>query len=58
MDLNSINGILRAVVPSVLSYAVAKNWIPAGSVADVTAAIITVAAAAWSIYSNRKPGAK
>ncbi|HEY6020781.1 MAG TPA: hypothetical protein VIY48_13065 [Candidatus Paceibacterota bacterium] len=56
MDLNSINGILRAVVPAILAYAVGKGWIPAGSVGDITAAVVAAAAAFWSVKSN-KPAA-
>lgn len=55
MDMNSINGILRAVVPAVLAYAVGKGWIGASAVADITSAVVAVAAALWSIFSNKKP---
>lgn len=53
MDWNMLNGIIRAVVPALLAYAVGKGWIPAGSVADVTAAVVAAAAAVWSVMSNR-----
>lgn len=53
MDANSINGIIRAVVPALLAYAVGKGWIGAGSVADITAAVVGIAAAVWSVISNR-----
>lgn len=55
MDMNSVNGVLRAVVPAVLSYAVAKGWIGASAVADITAAVVAIAAAMWSVVSNKKP---
>lgn len=54
MDINIINGVLRAVLPSIFAYAVAKGWISQSQVADLTAAAITIAAAIWSIKSNRK----
>ncbi len=53
MNQDQITGILRAVVPAVLSYAVAKGWIDAGVVGEVTAAVITIFAAAWSVYNNQ-----
>jgi hypothetical protein len=53
MDWNMINGALRAIVPAALAYAVGKGWIPVGSVADVSALIFALAAAGWSIYTNR-----
>lgn len=54
MDLNSINGVLRAGVPAVLAYAVGKGWISAGAVGEITTAVVAVAAAIWSVVSNRK----
>lgn len=53
MDANSINGVIRAVVPAVLAYAVGKGWIGAGSVVDITAAVVAITAAIWSVISNK-----
>jgi hypothetical protein len=53
MDFNSISGVLRAVVPSMLAYAVGKGWITQSSVGDITSAAVAIAAALWSIQSNR-----
>jgi hypothetical protein len=53
MDGNSINGILRAVVPALLAYVVGKGYISAGAAADITAAVVAVASAVWSVISNR-----
>lgn len=53
MDMNTINGVIRAVVPALLAYAVGRGWISAGSVGDITAAVVALASAAWSITSNR-----
>lgn len=52
MDWNIINGVLRAVVPAALAYAVGKGWITQSQVGDITAAILTLAAAGWSVASN------
>lgn len=54
MDMNSINGVLRAVVPALLAYAVGNGWISAGAVGDITTAVVAVAAAVWSVFSNKK----
>lgn len=54
MDINQINGVLRAIVPAVLAYAVGHGWISESSVADITTAVVAIAAAIWSIQSNRK----
>ena len=53
MDLNSVNGVIRAIIPAIAAYAVGKGWIGAGSVGDITAAIVAIVAAIWSIKSNR-----
>jgi hypothetical protein len=45
-------GILRAIVPGAVAYAVGKGWVPAGSAADIGAALIAIGAAAWSFISN------
>lgn len=58
MDANTINGIVRAVVPAFLAYAVGKGWLTQSSVADVSAAITAIAAAVWSVMSNQNSGTK
>lgn len=54
-DFNTIAGVLRAVVPAALAYAVGRGWLQQAQVNDLTAAIITIAAALWSIKTNQKP---
>lgn len=54
MDLNTINGVLRAVVPALLAFAVGKGWIAESAVTDITTAAVAIAAAVWSIVSNKK----
>ena len=49
---NTINGILRAVVPAILAYAAGKGYITQGAAAEIGAAIITIAAGIWSVTSN------
>lgn len=52
MDWNVINGVLRAVVPGLLGYLVGKGLISQSDVGEITAAIVTLAAAGWSVYTN------
>ena len=49
---NTINGILRAVVPAVLAYVAGKGYITQSAAAEIGAAIITIAAGIWSVTSN------
>jgi hypothetical protein len=56
MTLNQVNGVIRAVLPAVLAYAVGKGWINNEQVGDVTAAVATLAAAIWSIVTNIEGG--
>jgi hypothetical protein len=55
MNSDQINGVVRAVLPALLAFAVAKGWIGAGSVDWIVASAVTLIAAGWSIWSN-KPG--
>ena len=52
MDKDLLTGPLRALVPAFVAYAVGKGWIPAGSAAEIGAAIMALAAAGWSIRTN------
>lgn len=55
MDINTINGVLRAVIPAGVAYLVGRGIIPASTSApDITAAFITIIAALWSIKTNYK----
>lgn len=53
MDINTINGVLRALVPAVCAYLVGKGYISSGSVGDITAAAVAIAAAVWSVNTNK-----
>ena len=52
MDMNTINGILRAIVPAVVAYLVGKGYPPQMIATDVSAAILALAAAGWSVKTN------
>jgi hypothetical protein len=52
IDWNTINGVLRAVLPVTFAWMVSKGWIGAGSVADLITMEMAFVAAAWSVYSN------
>ncbi len=47
-------GILRAIVPAGIAFAISHHWIPdvSGSVGVVTVAVVAVGAAIWSILNN------
>lgn len=55
MTQNQLMGILRAVVPAMVAYLVAKGWVSDSNAADVGAAIITIGSAVWSVVSNMEP---
>ena len=56
MDTNVVNGILRAVVPAVLTWMAAKGYIQQAGIPDIAAALLAaisaVGAAIWSVKSN------
>jgi hypothetical protein len=52
MNSDQITGIIRALVPALLAYFVGKGWIPGSSVPDITAAVVAILAALWSVFSN------
>ncbi len=53
MNYEQITGILRAVVPAVLAYCVGKGWISQNDVGEISAAVVAVGAAAWSVINNK-----
>jgi hypothetical protein len=54
MTFDQWTGLIRTLVPAIVAYAVARGWVPAGAAADIGAAIIALAAAGWSWWSNSK----
>lgn len=57
MDVNLINGVIRAVFPAVVAYLVGKGTIPAADYGPLLAGVTAIVAAVWSIWSNKKPAA-
>ena len=53
MNSDQVTGVVRAILPAVLAYAVAKGWITTSSVGDITAAAVAVASAVWSVQNNK-----
>ncbi len=53
MNQDQLGGIVRAVVPPLITWLVAKNVIPAGSADTVISAAVAIAAAAWSVVTNK-----
>jgi hypothetical protein len=53
MNQDQIGGIIRAVVPPLVTYLVAKNIIPAGDADAIIASVVTLAVAGWSIVTNK-----
>lgn len=53
MNYDQITGILRAVFPPLVAYLAAKGIVPAGSADAILAAVVAIAAAAWSVMNNQ-----
>lgn len=56
MDVNTINGVIRAVVPAIIAYLVGKGTIPAADYGPLLAGLTATVAAVWSVRS-KKPSA-
>ena len=52
MNLNQVNGVLRAVIPALLAYAVGRGWLGESQAADILPAILALVAAGWSVITN------
>ena len=52
MNQDQIMGVLRVLLPSILSYAVGKGWLTTSQVADVSAALVMLTGVAWSIVAH------
>ena len=52
MNQNQITGLARALVPALIAYVVGKGWLSQSSAADVSAAIIALLAAGWSVQTH------
>lgn len=56
MDMNTINGILRAIIPALVAFAAGKGWISASGATAISDAVVAAAAAVlaagWSVKTN------
>ena len=56
LNQSQLMGILRAVVPAAIAFAVGKGWVPSADSAGITNAILTIAAAlgaaTWSATAH------
>lgn len=54
MDINTIFGLLRTLIPAIAAYLAGAGVFPTQQTGvDVIAAIVALAAALWSWWSNR-----
>jgi len=53
MNQDQLGGIVRAILPPLVTWLVAKNIVPAGSADAIISAAVAIAAAGWSIISNK-----
>ncbi|HUZ34177.1 MAG TPA: hypothetical protein VMV19_19035 [Xanthobacteraceae bacterium] len=53
MNQDQLGGVVRAILPPLITWLVAKNIVPAGSADAVISAAVAIAAAGWSIISNK-----
>jgi hypothetical protein len=53
MNQDQLGGIVRAIVPPLVAWLTAKNIVPAGSADLVISAAVAIAAAAWSVVTNK-----
>jgi hypothetical protein len=55
MNSTMFGGIVRAIVPPVLSFLIGKGVIPAGDYSAVITAALSFGTAVWSVHTNRSP---
>jgi hypothetical protein len=53
MNPNMLGGIVRAIVPPVLSFLIGKGMIPSGDYSAVITAALSLGTALWSIQTNK-----
>jgi hypothetical protein len=53
MNYDQYTGVIRAIVPVICAELVAHSWLSASAAADVSVAMIALAAAIWSIFNNK-----
>ncbi len=52
MSQDQVLGILRILLPTLLAYLAGRGFISETAIADITAAVITLVAAAWSAWAH------
>ena len=55
MNADQLAGILRAILPAAVAFAVAKGWVGIGNADWIVASVVSIAVAGWSAWTN-KPG--
>ena len=50
---DQIGGIVRAILAAVGGYLVSKGLVSADTVAQISGAVVTIAVAIWSYYTNQ-----
>ena len=53
MNTDMLGGIIRAILPPAIAYAVAKGILPTGSYDAVVTALVSLASALWSVQTNQ-----
>ncbi len=54
MNYDQITGVIRVVVPAIISFAAGNHWFDVSTSTEViTAACVAVAAAVWSVMNNK-----
>lgn len=54
MNQDQITGIIRAFAPPIVAYLAAKGWIGASSAGDITALLVAIGVALWSVAIHRR----
>ena len=57
MTWDNIQGVVRALLAAAGGFAVAKGWFDSAMANDLTAAVLVIGSAIWSVYHNSKQGA-
>ena len=55
MNYDQVTGVLRAVIPAAIAFAISKGWIAdiSASTELITSAAVAIAAAVWSVLNNK-----
>ena len=53
MNADQIGGIIRAVLAALGGVVIGKGWVDSATFTLLSGAVVTIATALWSMYSNR-----